>query len=68
MSHTPDDQFLDDRIEKLIDAAKDLEKAMWERIENPSEWRDPHITELGLHIEDLTALRFKFSKLKARVR
>lgn len=68
MSHTPDDQLLDDRIETLLDASKDLEKAMWARIENPSEWRDPHITELSSYLQDLTTLRFRFSKLKARVR
>ncbi len=64
MSYTPENQELTNRLEAHIETGRDLEAAMWARIEDASEYREEHIEELGAFVKDLSNWRLRLRKLQ----
>ena len=59
MSYIPEEQELTARVEAHIETGKELEAAMWARIESPDEYRDDHIAELFEITKDLSNWRMR---------
>jgi len=64
MSYIPEDQELVNRLEKHLETGKELEAAMWARIEAPDGWTADHIAELFEFTKDLSDWRMRLLKFQ----
>ena len=64
MSYTPEDQKIDEPIEKLVDAIRDAKAPMLERIRHRKDWGSDHYEELKVMVRKLQDLEFELLEMK----
>ena len=64
MGYTPEDQELTNRIEAHVETGKELEAAMWARIEDPDRYNEDHLEELSAFVKDISDWRLRLLKMR----
>lgn len=68
MSYTPENQYISDPLKKAADALEDLASPIRERLKNPNEWKDDHLKEIAVLLNDITEMESRLRLLAGQVR
>ena len=64
MSYTPDSQYLEPSLTKIIEGIDEYAEACKERVDNASEWKEDHLIEISHLSVELQVLRTRLVFLK----
>jgi hypothetical protein len=65
MSYTPDNQLLETPALKAAEAISELQAPVRERLRNPNEWNEAHLSELKELLFELIEMELRLRKLAA---